>query len=291
MREDDPIFSHPNIRFFLGDVRDPDRLKLALQDVQYVVHAAALKQVPAAEYNPTEFVRTNVIGAMNVSSAAMERGVEHVVSLSTDKAVNPINLYGATKLCSDKLLIAANSYIGKKGYPRFSVVRYGNVLGSRGSLLPLWKSLEKKGTKTLPITDNSMTRFWITLEQAVDFVLMALENQVGAEIFVPKSPSIKIEDLAKALYPKLKIEIVGIRPGEKIHEVLISHDDAKTTYEFPTYYCIMPAFSYHKSAEVQNVLQKGTLVPPLFCLSSDKNPLFISSLDQIRELIVASQQT
>lgn len=290
MREDDPIFSHPNIRFFLGDVRDSDRLKLALQDVQYVVHAAALKQVPAAEYNPTEFVKTNVMGAMNVSTAAIERGVERIISLSTDKAVNPINLYGATKLCSDKLLIAANAYVGKRGYPRFSVVRYGNVLGSRGSLLPLWNSMVAKGAKTLPITDLNMTRFWITIEQAVSFVLMALENQAGGEIFVPKSPSLKIEDLAKAIFPEESLEVVGIRPGEKIHETLISHDDARTTYEFSSHYRIMPAFSYHSTIDMQQIMQEGTHVPETFSLASDTNPLFITSLNQIRQLIEASKE-
>ena len=176
MREGDALFRHPNIRFFLGDVRDKERLRLALKDVQYVIHAAALKQVPAAEYNPSEFVNTNVLGAMNLSAAAIEAGVFRVVSLSSDKAVNPINLYGATKLCSDKLLIAANSYVGKRGVPRFSVVRYGNVLGSRGSLIPLWKELIAKGATTLPITDLAMTRFWITLQETVKFVLLPLSS-------------------------------------------------------------------------------------------------------------------
>ena len=246
MRESDALFRHPNIRFFLGDVRDKERLRLALRDVHYVIHAAALKQVPAAEYNPSEFINTNVLGAMNVSAAAIEAGVLRVVSLSSDKAVNPINLYGATKLCSDKLLIAANSYVGKRGVPRFSIVRYGNVLGSRGSLIPLWKELVAKGATALPITDLAMTRFWITLQEAVKFVILALEQSEGGEIFVPKSPSVTIESIAKACFPKYPLQVIGIRPGEKLHEVLISRDDARTAYEFSYHYRILPAFPvYH----------------------------------------------
>lgn len=289
MQEDDPIFRHPKIRFFLGDIRDIDRLKLALQDVQYVVHAAALKQVPAAEYNPTEFVKTNVVGAMNLSSAAMERNVEGVVTLSTDKAVNPINLYGATKLCSDKLMIAANSYVGKRGIPRFSVVRYGNVLGSRGSLLPMWKSLVDAGATSLPITDGNMTRFWITLGQAVDFVLMALRDQAGGELFVPKSPSVNIMQLKEALYPHVAATIVGVRPGEKIHEVLISQDDARHTLEFPTHYRILPAFSYQQNVGLRAIEQQGKPVPESFSLSSHTNPQLLTSLDQIRSLVASME--
>lgn len=286
MKESDPIFRQPNVRYFLGDVRDEKRLKLALQDVQYVIHAAALKQVPAAEYNPTEFVKTNIEGAMNLTTTAMENGVERVIGLSSDKAVNPINLYGATKLCSDKLLIAANSYVGKKGYPKFSVVRYGNVLGSRGSLLPYWKSLVEKGAKALPITDKSMTRFWMTLQESVDFVLMALENQHGGEIFVPKSPSVKITDLASILHPTMPLEVVGIRPGEKMHEILISQDDAKNTYEFPTHYRIAPAFSFHKRADLEKSLESSLgLVPDCFSLASNTNPQFLSSPESIKELL------
>jgi UDP-N-acetylglucosamine 4,6-dehydratase/5-epimerase len=286
MQQSDPIFRHPSIRFFLGDVRDEERLKLALHDVQYVIHAAALKQVPAAEYNPSEFIRTNVMGAMNLTAAALDAGVEGVVSLSSDKAVNPINLYGATKLCSDKLFIAANSYVGKRGLPRFSVVRYGNVLGSRGSLIPLWKALVAKGSMTLPITDPQMTRFWITLEDAVRFVIMALEEQAGGEIFVPKSPSVKIEDLAHAIFPHQTLQVIGIRPGEKIHETLISSDDARNTYEYQTHYRIAPAFSVHRTPRLEEALS-GALrqVPDHFSLSSDQNPLFLSSLDEIKKLI------
>lgn len=286
MQEADPIFRHPKIRFFLGDVRDEERLKLAFRDVNYVVHAAALKQVPAAEYNPSEFVKTNVTGAMNLISAAMDAGVDGIVGLSSDKAVNPINLYGATKLCSDKLLIAANSYVGKRGLPKFSIVRYGNVLGSRGSLLPLWKELTAKGATVLPLTDLSMTRFWITLKQAACFVLMALEEQAGGEIFVPKSPSVKIEDLAHAVFPEQKLQIIGVRPGEKIHEILISQDDARNTYEYETHYRIAPAFSVHRTQRLEESLSKAVRkVPEDFSLSSNKNPLFMSSLDGIKNLV------
>lgn len=289
MREADPSFHHPNVRFFLGDIRDKERLKLALRDVNYVIHAAALKQVPAAEYNPSEFVNTNVLGAMNLSSAAIEAGVEKVVSLSSDKAVNPINLYGATKLCSDKLLIAANAYVGKKGEPRFSVVRYGNVLGSRGSLIPLWKDLVAKGATSIPITDSSMTRFWITLQEAVQFVLMTLEQSVGGEIFIPKSPSVTIESLAKACFPQLSLKLIGIRPGEKLHEVLISHDDARTTYEFSDHYRILPAFPVHKPSGFDDVVRSAAgPVKETFFLASNENPLFISSLDEIKRLVASA---
>ena len=289
MRESDPLFRQPNIRFFLGDMRDKERLRLALKDVNYVIHAAALKQVPAAEYNPSEFVNTNVLGAMNLCSAAIEAGVERVLSLSSDKAVNPINLYGATKLCSDKLLIAANSYVGKKGEPIFSVVRYGNVLGSRGSLIPLWKDLIAKGATAIPITDPAMTRFWITLQGAVAFVLMALEQSVGGEIFIPKSPSVTIESLARACFSEYPTKVVGIRPGEKLHEILISRDDARTTYEFSDHYRILPAFSVQRRAKSDEALNasKG-LVGNQFFLASNENPLFTSSLDEIKRLVASA---
>ena len=289
MRESDPLFRKPNVRFFLGDTRDKERLRLALRDVNYVIHAAALKQVPAAEYNPSEFVNTNVLGAMNLCSAALETGVERVLSLSSDKAVNPINLYGATKLCSDKLLIAANAYVGKKGTPSFSVVRYGNVLGSRGSIIPLWRELIAKGAKMIPITDPEMTRFWITLQGAVEFVLMALEQSVGGEIFVPKSPSVTIASLAKACFPKYPAKIVGIRPGEKLHEILISRDDARTTYEFADHYRILPAFAVQHRAKSDELLRasKG-LVGKQFFLASNENPLFISSLAEIKRFVASA---
>jgi UDP-N-acetylglucosamine 4,6-dehydratase len=290
MQQADPIFRHPNIRFFLGDIRDESRLKLALKDVQYVVHAAALKQVPAAEYNPSEFVRTNVMGAMNLSTAAIDAGVEKVVSLSSDKAVNPINLYGATKLCSDKLLIAANAYTGKRGLPRFSVVRYGNVLGSRGSLLPLWNDMVAKGATSIPITDPEMTRFWITLSDAAKFVLMALQEMEGGEIFVPKSVSVKIVDLAKVAFPHQSIDIIGIRPGEKINEVLISPDDARCTYEFQNHYCIAPAFHVQRPPTLEAALAKALRkMPNDFSLASNTNPLFTSSKEAIASLVAAAK--
>lgn len=228
---------YPSIRYFIGDVRDQDRLKMACRGVDYVVHAAALKQVPAAEYNPEECIKTNVIGAINVIEAAIYNNVKKVIALSTDKACNPINLYGATKLCSDKLFTAANVYSGFDR-TKFAVVRYGNVLGSRGSVIPFFKERAKRGI--LPITDPRMTRFWITLDQAVHFVIMTLEGATGGEIFVPKIPSMRITDLAKAVAPDCKHEVVGIRPGEKLHETLIGIDDARSTLEYNQYYVIMP---------------------------------------------------
>jgi UDP-N-acetylglucosamine 4,6-dehydratase/5-epimerase len=283
MREGDPIFSHPKIRYFLGDVRDEERLKRAFNEVNYVVHAAALKQVPAAEYNPTEFIKTNIQGAMNVINAAIDAGVEKVVALSTDKAVNPINLYGATKLCSDKLFTAAKSYVGKKGSPLFSVVRYGNVLGSRGSLLPFWQKLIEEGAASLPITDERMTRFWITISQAVDFVKKALSRMQGTEIFVPKSPSVKIVDLACAFAPGIKHHLTGIRPGEKIHELLITSDDASHTYELDDCYYILPAHEDSVSKQAKKV-QSG------FSLVSNTNPLFLTDTAQIKKLVQEYQK-
>lgn len=225
---------YPCLQYFLGDVRDKERLAYACRGIDYVVHAAALKQVPAAELNPTEFIRTNVEGAMNVIDAAIRNNVQKVVALSTDKACNPVNLYGATKLCSDKLFTAASSHGGEG--TRFSVVRYGNVLGSRGSVIPFFKERAKAGV--LPITDPEMTRFWITLDQAVHFVHMAMSRTEGGELFVPKIPTMKIVDLARAIGPQCKQEVVGIRQGEKIHETLIGEDDARNTVEFKEYYVI-----------------------------------------------------
>lgn len=227
------------IRYFIGDVRDKERLHRAFRGVDYVIHAAALKQVPAAEYNPFEAVKTNIIGAQNIIDTAIDKSVKGVVALSTDKACNPINLYGATKLCSDKLFVAGNAYVGKEE-TRFSVVRYGNVVGSRGSVIPFFQS--RKSTGVLPITNPRMTRFWITLEQGVHFVLRCLKNMVGGEIFVPKIPSMNIMDLAKAIAPECQTEIVGIRPGEKLNEVMISRDDARNTVECHDHYVIKPQF-------------------------------------------------
>lgn len=228
---------YPSLRYFLGDVRDSERLKRACHKVDYVIHAAALKQVPAAEYNPEECIKTNIIGAMNVIEAALYNDVEKVIALSTDKACNPINLYGATKLCSDKLFTAANVYSGYH-HTKFAVVRYGNVLGSRGSVIPFFK--ERLKTGVLPITDPRMTRFWITLDQAAHFVNMAMVRAKGDEILVPKIPSMKIVDLAEAVAPNCKQEIVGVRPGEKLHETLISIDDARNTLECEDHYVILP---------------------------------------------------
>lgn len=236
-----PLHEIPSIRYFIGDVRDKERLYRAFQDVDYVIHAAALKQVPTAEYNPFEAVKTNILGAQNVINVAIDQKVKKVIALSTDKAANPINLYGATKLCADKLFVAGNAYVGRD-HTSFSVVRYGNVVGSRGSVIPLL--IEKMETGVLPITDPRMTRFWITLDQSVYFVLKCLKLMVGGEIFVPKIPSMNIMDLAKAICPKCDTEIVGIRPGEKMHETMIPIDDARNTMEFEDYYVIKPAFRF-----------------------------------------------
>ncbi len=230
-----------SIRYLIGDVRDKERLYRAFRGVDFIIHAAALKQVPAAEYNPFEAVKTNILGAQNVINVAIDRGVKKVIALSTDKAANPINLYGATKLCSDKLFIAGNAYVGY-GETAFSVVRYGNVLGSRGSVIPFFLECRKNGS--LPITDPQMTRFWITLEQGVSFVLESLGRMVGGELFVPKLPSMNIMDLAKALAPECSINVVGIRPGEKLHEVMIPRDEAPKTVEFDHYYMIQPDFKF-----------------------------------------------
>ena len=244
MAQDAGIAGHAAPRFFLGDVRDRDRLEMAMRDVEIVVHAAALKQVPAAEYNPFECIHTNVLGAENVVQAALRTGVEKVIALSTDKAANPINLYGASKLASDKIFVAANSLSGSVG-TRFSVVRYGNVVGSRGSIIPLFRRMIAEGADSLPITDKRMTRFWITLNQGVGLVLSSLKMMRGGEIFVPKIPSMKMVDLAVALAPDLPHRIIGIRPGEKLHEVMITEDDARTTVELPDRYVIRPMFDFH----------------------------------------------
>ncbi len=241
MAQQFPDSKYPSIRYFIGDVRDKERMYRAFHSVDYVIHAAALKQVPAAEYNPFEAVKTNILGAQNVINVAIDRGVKRVIALSTDKAANPINLYGATKLCSDKLFIAGNSYVGQDS-TTFSVVRYGNVAGSRGSVIPFFLKCRENGV--LPITDPRMTRFWITLEQGVNFVLSCLETMVGGELFVPKIPSMNIMDLAKIIAPECSTDIVGIRPGEKLHEVMITKDDARRTLEFEKHYVIQPDFSF-----------------------------------------------
>ncbi len=273
MQRSDPIFTSHKIRYFLGSIRDLKRLNLAFRDVDIVIHAAALKQVPAAEYNPSEFIQTNVTGAMHIIEAAIERKVEKVIALSTDKSVNPVNLYGATKLCSDKLIIAANAYVGNQKVPKFSVVRYGNVLGSRGSIIPLWKQMVESGAKALPITDPDMTRFWITLDEAVDFVSRCARVMKGEEIFVPKIPSAKTIDLVKALSPKIKTEVIGIREGEKLHELLISPEEAPYTFEHEDYYTLLPPV-HDRSLEdrISRQRYKGKPVPKNFSYGSDNNP-------------------
>lgn len=286
MQKSHPLFSHPKIRYFLGDVRDKERLVRAFNEVNYVIHAAALKQVPAAEYNPSEFIKTNVQGAMNIIDAAIDAQVEKVIALSTDKAVNPVNLYGATKLCSDKLFIAGNSYVGKKGQPTFSVVRYGNVLGSRGSLLPHWQELLQKGEKTLPITDIRMTRFWVTLNQAVEFVCSSISHAMGGEIFIPKASSVRIVDLANVFAPNVPHSFCGIRPGEKIHEVLLSQDDSRHAFEYDKGYVITPVVT---GKAHRYYSEKARVVGEDFVLASDTNPLFTDSPEMIRELIAHLQ--
>jgi UDP-N-acetylglucosamine 4,6-dehydratase len=258
------------LRFFIGDVRDRERLTLALRGVDVVIHAAALKQVPAAEYNPSECIHTNVLGAENVVWACLTNRVRQVVALSTDKACNPINLYGATKLASDKTFVAANNLSGDIG-TRFSVVRYGNVVGSRGSVAPLFQRLIARGAAELPITDPRMTRFWITLTEGVEFVLSSLSMMRGGEIFVPKIPSMKITDLAAALAPDLPTKVVGIRPGEKLHEIMISTDDARTTVDLGDRYAIEPAF-----VEYSRTPLEGPRPPETFCYASDTNDEWLS---------------
>lgn len=260
------------IRYFIGDVRDRERLYRAFDGVDIVVHAAALKQVPAAEYNPSEAVRTNVLGAMNVIDAAIDCNVNKVIALSTDKAANPINLYGATKLCSDKLFVAANNYSGHHK-TRFSIVRYGNVVGSRGSVIPFF--LKMRETGVLPITDERMTRFWITVEQGVDFVLASLERMRGGELFVPKIPSMKMTDLASAIAPECQTKTVGIRPGEKLHEVMVPEDDARHTLEYDEYFAILPTFhDWDSKAYIHQ--NGGKLCPEGFRYSSDTNTRWLT---------------
>ena len=275
-----PAQQYPQLRFFLGDVRDRDRLRRALEGIDVVVHAAALKQVPAAEYNPIEFINTNVLGAENLVQACLDTGVRRVVALSTDKAAAPINLYGATKLCSDKLFIAANNIKGDRDL-RFSVVRYGNVMGSRGSVIPFF--LEKAKTGCLPITDSSMTRFNISLAEGVAMVLWALENALGGEVFVPKIPSYNIIDVADAIAPSCAKEFIGIRPGEKIHEEMITASDSFTTVDLGDYYAILPS----DGRVLQRYKDTGEnikSVPPGFVYNSGSNIEFLT-VPQLRELI------
>ena len=242
------VFNDPCMRYFIGDVRDKERLKKAMHGIDYVIHAAALKHVPIAEYNPMECIKTNINGAQNVIDAALEGGVQKVIALSTDKAASPINLYGATKLASDKLFVAANNIRGRRR-TQFAVVRYGNVVGSRGSVVPFFKKLVSEGAKEIPITDERMTRFWITLEQGVNFVLKNFERMQGGEIFIPKIPSMKITDLAKTIAPDLPTKIIGIRPGEKLHEVMVPEDDSHLTLEFHDHYVIQPSIQFTQNVD------------------------------------------
>ena len=271
------VYTDQCMRYFIGDVRDAERLRLAMRDVDYVIHAAALKHVPAAEYNPMECIKTNVHGAENVIAAALENEVEKVMALSTDKAANPINLYGATKLCSDKLFVAANNIAGKQR-TRFAAVRYGNVVGSRGSVVPFFKRLIAEGCEFLPITDERMTRFWITLQQGVDFVLKDFERMHGGEIFVPKIPSVRIVDLARAMAPDKPHKIVGIRPGEKLHEVMCPADDSHLTLEFADHYVIQPTIQTTPPKDfTENGLgERGKAVEQGFEFHSGRNSKFLS---------------
>ena len=278
------VFNEDFMRYFIGDVRDYSRLERAMYKVDYVVHAAALKQVPAAEYNPMECIKTNVNGAQNVIAAAISCGVKKVIALSTDKAANPINLYGATKLCSDKLFTAANCMVGDRP-TRFSVVRYGNVVGSRGSVVPFFKKLVEEGAEELPITDERMTRFWLKLEDAVEFVFKGFQRMQGGEIFIPKIPSMHIVDLAKAIAPNLPIKIIGIRPGEKLHEVMCPSDLYYDTLEFEDHFVIKPSTEVKLTDYAVNAIgEKGKPVPDGFDYNSGNNPCFLT-VEELREMI------
>ncbi|QKF72307.1 UDP-N-acetylglucosamine 4,6-dehydratase [Aliarcobacter faecis] len=270
-------FNDKCMRYFIGDVRDAQRLKKAMKDVDFVIHAAALKHVPIAEYNPMECIKTNINGAQNVIDAAIDNGVSKIIALSTDKAANPVNLYGATKLASDKLFVAANNLVGKEDI-KFSVVRYGNVVGSRGSVVPYFQKLISEGVKELPITDKKMTRFFITLEDGVNFVLKNFERMQGGEIFVPKIPSMKIVDMAKAMAPNLNQEIIGIRPGEKLHEIMCPADDSHLTLEFNDHYVIKPTIKFTSGADyTKNLLgEVGVPVEQGFEYNSGNNTKWLT---------------
>lgn len=275
---------HRCLRYFLGDVRDRERLQMAMREVDIVIHAAALKQVPAAEYNPFEFIRTNVLGAENVVQAALANKVKKVIALSTDKAESPVNLYGATKLCSDKIFVAANNLAGSTD-TKFSVVRYGNVVGSRGSVVPLFKRLVEEGADSLPITDPRMTRFWITLQQGVDFVLSCLEKMQGGETYIPRIPSMRMTDLATVMGPGLKHKIIGIRPGEKLHEAMITEDNSRSTVELHDRYIIQPLFAFWKHEHLMD--EKARIVPEGFRYSSDTNTDWLDA-EGLQKMLVES---
>lgn len=276
-----------NIRFFIGDIRDLDRLNIAFNNVDFVVHAAALKQVETAEYNPTEFIKTNIIGAENIIKASINNKVKKVIALSTDKAVQPINLYGASKLASDKLFIAANNMFSDK-VSKFSIVRYGNVIGSRGSVVPFFKNLIAKKSQFLPITHNDMTRFWITMDQAIDFVVDSLNTMKGGEIFVPKLPSIKITDLAKAMAPKIKLKIIGIRNGEKLHEALCQKEEARFTYEFKDKYIVKPNILNTNAKTIKlsnNMIGKKVRVNFEYTSENNNNFLSIAEIKKLNDKV------
>ena len=275
-------FDHPSLRYFIGDVRDVDRLRRAMHGVDIVVHAAALKQVPACEYNPMEAIKTNILGSSNVVEAALDMGVQKVMALSTDKAVNPVNLYGTTKLAAEKLFIQSNAYAAGTA-TRFSCVRYGNVVGSRGSVIPIF--IKQRENSKLTITDARMTRFWLTLEQGVRFVNRCIEQMQGGEVFVPKIPSMKIADLARAIAPNAEIEIVGIRPGEKMHEVLISGDEARATLERPDMYVVTPSATLWQ----RDLHYEGTPLPDGFVYASDTNPQWLD-VEQIRQMVAPFEE-
>ncbi|MBD5522414.1 MAG: UDP-N-acetylglucosamine 4,6-dehydratase (inverting) [Lachnospiraceae bacterium] len=268
------------LRFFIGDVRDLERLKRACEGVDYIIHAAALKQVPVCEYNPNEAIKTNIHGAMNVIDAALDCGVHKVVALSTDKAVNPVNLYGGTKLVSDKLFVAANAYVGNKDI-NFSIVRYGNVAGSRGSIIPLFNSIIKDGGKELPITDFRMTRFWISLTQGVELVIKALAEAKGGETFISKIPSFKVTDLAKAMLPDCTMKEIGIRPGEKLHEIMVTPEDSMTTYEYDKHFIVYPQMTWNNRQQPD---LSGTRVEEGFSYSSGNNTEWLS-VEDIKKLL------
>ena len=270
---------HPSLRFFIGDVRDQSRLEMAMRDIDIVIHAAALKQVPAAEYNPFECINTNVIGAENVVQACMRAKVRNVISLSTDKAANPINLYGASKLASDKIFVSANNISGEDG-PKFSVVRYGNVLNSRGSVIPLFRKLVRENAESIPITDPEMTRFWITLDQGISFVLSSLAMMQGGEIFVPKIPSMRATEMADAIAPGMKQHCIGIRPGEKLNELMITSDDARNTLEMDDRYIITPAFDF--SGKSFRIPEGAKPVDPRFSYASDANKEWLDKESLLR---------
>ncbi len=278
-------FNEPCMRYFIGDVRDKERLKKAFYGVDFVIHAAALKHVPVAEYNPMECIKTNINGASNVIDAALEEGVKKVIALSTDKAANPINLYGATKLASDKLFIAANNIKGEREIA-FAVVRYGNVVGSRGSVIPYFKKLVAKGAKELPITDERMTRFWITLKDGVEFVLKNFARMQGGEVFVPKIPSMNIVDLAHAIAPDLSIKIIGIRPGEKLHEMMIPKDDSHLTLEFQNHFVIKPSIQFTRKIDftTNRLGEVGTPVTVDFEYNSKDNKIWLSDKELLKQI-------